>query len=172
MRLVAACLLALLLLAACGGEDEPAAPTGEPGTTEGPPETTTEQSAAPAGEPPVTEEGGPPPAWIETPAGSAWMAYGRYLWAGLSVEIAQVTCDDSSVPQLELPPGGTVRFHLPFEPRTAELTLGADTSRPEVVQLAPARVIEWQGDYDGHLWLALTADEGEVAYQACVRVPS
>lgn len=171
MRVVAACLFALVLLAACGGEDDAASPpeSEAPPTTEtASPETTTAESGGPAGEPPATEEGGPPPAWIETPSAAEWMAYGRYAWGGLSLEIAQPTCDDSAVPQLELGAGESVRFHLQFEPLTAELTLGADRGRAEVVTLDPGRTIEWQGEYDGHLWLALTAPEGEVAYQACV----
>jgi len=168
MRLVAAGLL-VLLLAACGSADDPAP---EPETTAAPPEAATEQSAVPPDEPPVTEEGGPPPAWIETPSASEWMSFGRYCWGDVCVESARVTCDDSSVPQLELAPGDTVRFHLEFVPASAELTLGADGSRPEVVTLEPARVMEWQGDYDGALWLALTADEGEVAYVACARAVS
>jgi hypothetical protein len=172
MRLVLSCLFALLLLAACGSSDEPAPEAGDP-TTAPAPETTTEQSSAPpAGEPPVTEEGGPEPAWIETPSASEWMAYGNYCWNDVCVDILQATCDDTAVPRLELRSGEPVRFHLPFEPATAELTLGASTSRPEVVKLEPAGVIEWQGDYDGLLWLALTAAEGEVAYQACVRAVS
>ncbi len=167
MRLVAACLLALLL-AGCGSSDDPPAAEPDPASSE----TQPEQSAVPPDEPPVTEEGGPPPAWIETQSGSAWMAYGRYLWGGISVESARVTCDDSAVPQLDLASGDTVRFHLEFLPETAELTLGADGSRPEVVTLEPARVIEWQGDYHGALWLALTAPEGEVAYVACANAVS
>ena len=169
MRLVAAFLL-LVLLAACGSSDDP--PAAEPQTTSAPESTTEQSGAAPADEPPVTEEGGPPPAWIETPSASAWMAYGRYAWGDLSLEIAQPTCDDTAVPQLELASGEPVRFHLDFEPTAAELTLGADGDRAEVVTLDPTRVIEWQGDYDGLLWLALTADEGEVTYQACVRAVS
>jgi hypothetical protein len=168
MRLVTACLLASLL-AACGSSDDP---PPEPETSAAPPQTATEQSAVPPDEPPITEEGGPPPAWLEAPSGSAWMSYGRYCWGDVCVESIQVTCEDSSVPQLDLAPGDAIRFHLEFVPSTAELTLGADGSRPEVVTLEPARVMEWQGDYDGALWLAVTADEGEVAYQACARAVS
>jgi hypothetical protein len=174
MRRTVACLFALVLLSACGGRDEPvedAAPD-EPDTTAPSTDTTTDQAAGPPGEPPVTEEGGPPAAWLETPSGSAWMAYGNYCWGDVCMDILRPTCDDSSVPEVELRPGGAIRFHLPFVPDTADLTLGASSSRPQVVSLEPARVIEWQGVYDGLLWLALTAEEGEVAYQACARMTS
>lgn len=173
MRVVAACLFALVLLSACGTADEPVPDAAdEPETTAAPPATTTGQSAVPPGEPPVPEDGGPPAAWIETPSGSAWMAYGNYCWGDVCMDILRPTCDDSSVPEVELRRGDAVAFHLSFDPTTADLTLGADGSRPEVVSLEPARVIEWQGDYDGLLWLALTAEEGEVAYQACVGTAS
>src|SRR5688572_29324990 len=102
MRLVAASLFALVLLAACGSSDETIPGGNETGTAEGPPETVPEQSATPPGEPPVAEEGGPPPAWIETPSASEWMSYGRYCWVDICVESALVTCEDSSVPQLDL----------------------------------------------------------------------
>jgi len=172
MRLVAVCMLALLLAACGSSDDEPAAePETAPATTTAP-ETTTGPSGGPPEEPPTPEERGPPPAWIETPAASAWMSFGRYCWGDVCVESVQVTCEDSSVPQLDLAAGDAVRFHLDFEPDTAELTLGADGNRPEVVTLEPARTMEWQGDYDGALWLAVTSGQDEVAYMACARAVS
>lgn len=172
MRLVAVCVLALVALvalAACGGDDAPDA-AEPPTTTDPPPPATSEPGGRPPEEPPATDEGGPPPASIELPSGAAWMAYGSYNWDGATFDILRPTCDDTAVPELELGAGDIVRFHLPFEPATAELTLGADNDRPEVVSLPPGRTIEWRGEYDGLLWLAVTAPEGEVAYQACVRV--
>lgn len=176
MRLAAACLLALSL-AACGGDDPPPAddaapppaaePEGEtPPETEAAPET---DPGAPAEEPPVTEEGGPPPAWIEVPSGSQWMAYGSYCWDDVCFDVLQASCDDDAVPRLEVRPGDRVRFHLGFVPEQADLTVGGSENRPEVVELEPARVLEWEaGDRDGHLWLMLTAPEGGAAYQACL----
>lgn len=170
---MAACLLALVLLAGCGSEES--TPADQPADTAPPagePETQADETAGPPGEPPATEEGGPPPAWIETSSGSAWMAYGSYCWTNVCVDVLHFTCDDTSVPSLEVRPGDPIRFHLAFAPDEADLTLGAPSSRPEVVSVTPARVIEWQGEYDGHLLLFATSEEGDVSYQACVRIPA
>ena len=137
-------IVALLVpLAACGSSaDEPAAEPGTAPATTTAPGTTTGPSNGPPEEPPVPEEGGPPPAWIETPAGSAWMSFGRYCWGDVCVESVQATSEDSSVPQLDLAAGHRVRLLLDFEPDTAELTPG-DTIITYIAKIG------WTGAYRG-----------------------
>jgi hypothetical protein len=175
-------VLALALLAGCGeGDDPPPPPTAAPGettatappdtqappATQADPGTVPDAEGAPAAPPPDAEAGAPPPAWVETSAGPMWLSLGSYCWDGSCFDILRATCDDTSVPAVVVATGETVRFHLAFDPTSAELSV--EDSDPEL--LDEERTIDWNVNRAGLLWLSLEAGPNRrVAYQACLNV--
>lgn len=194
MKRIALCAaLGLAVLAGCGEDGEQAAPT-TPATTAAPtvPETvtdaepTTEATEATPTEPTVTtgetapvepgapteappdtnEPDAPPPAWFESSAGTVWLAYGSYCWAGLCLDRVQASCDDTSTPTAQATQGETVRFHLRFKP--TEAVLSVEDGQPQ--RLPNRRTIPWSADASGLMQLFVRAKGGDVAYVACLTI--
>jgi hypothetical protein len=150
---VAAALVAglALALAACGGDG------GGADSPEGP-----------ASAPPERPGEGPPPAWIETEAGSIWLAYSTYCWGSTCADFVAPSCaGDPPAPPVELRRGETVRFHLDFDPGEATLTFFPEGGEPDGVTLDSSRTPTWQADRAGAFTVFATADGGDASYAGC-----
>src|SRR6266849_6917428 len=67
-------------------------------------------------------KGAPPPAWIETSAKSAWLAYGSYCWKTACVDMIPPQ-SRPDLPAFGVKRGGTVRVHLGFTAKSVSVSL-------------------------------------------------
>ncbi len=110
---------------------------------------------------------GPPPAWAETTARSAWIAYSGYCW--------KTTCADylppasrPDVPTIRLARGASIRVHFGFRPTKLSITLlGAKTTTTAV---APAQVITWRPSEPGVATFSLKGSSGSASYAVKIRI--
>jgi hypothetical protein len=121
----------------------------------------------PANSPPKPPNpGAPPPAWIETPAKSAWLAYSSYCWKTACVDMIP---PDSrpDLPRFVVRHGSLVRVHLGFAAKSVTVNVG---TRPIRTKLDPTkRIASWKGTRSGVLTVfARTA--GDASYVARLRV--
>ncbi len=161
--------LALVVVAVgCGSTPEPPDArepgTGEPGTIEGPP-------SWPDGPPPKLDVDGPPPAWIETRAGSFWLAYSTYCWKTVCADYIAPTCTEPMIPELVVTRDEKVTLHLRFDPKEAGLRRfhdGAVTGQE--TKLEPVREPVWVVGRAGPFAVHATSGEGQDAsYAGCIR---
>jgi hypothetical protein len=104
-------------------------------------------AAEPKPPPPTVGKIAPPPAWVATPRGDFWLAYGSYCWSATNPDgTGAGVCADMiapeqrrDLPRLVIRRGRMVRFHLGFDPTDLTLTVGRRTYR-----LQPARVAKWR----------------------------
>jgi hypothetical protein len=145
----------VLALAACGGgEARPASPGG------------------PSGAPPERPGEGPPPAWVETEAGSVWLAYSTYCWGSVCADFVAPSCvGEQAAPRVELRRGETVRFHLGFEPAEVALTFFPEGGEPDGVALDASRAPAWRADRAEAFSLFARADGRDASYAGCAVLP-
>jgi hypothetical protein len=110
---------------------------------------------------------GPPPAWIETKAGSRWLAYSSYCW-GLKqgnaqahgcADMAAPKCSQESVPKLEVGAGEQVRAHLGYDAQEASVEHEATKLR--------GRTVEWRVHRRGTFLLFTKGRPGDASYTGC-----
>jgi hypothetical protein len=142
-----AALVALAaLLSACG--DDAAAPIA---------------ANTPASDPPLAAgvDSGPPPAYVETPSGAEWMAYGSYCWGGTCADVVPPEMRED-IPTLAVREGDRITFHLDFDP--SELTLSFEDG--EAIPVPTEREVSWPVTRGGVLNLFAREGNpgGDVAY--------
>jgi hypothetical protein len=119
-------------------------------------------AAAPPPEKPSARNG-PPGAWLETAAGTTWLARGSFCWhvknGNLCADSAAPSCDQKWIPQVEVARGETVRAHLGFEPEQASVE-GATTS-------VNGRTVSWQATRGGAFMLFTKTRDGDASYFGC-----
>jgi hypothetical protein len=126
----------LLLSAACTKKG-----TTEPPETSAPTTTQSPSGGAAPKEPAPTVprvQSAPPPAWIETSAGSRWLAFFSYCWGGTCIDSRPVE-QRTDVPTIEVVSNTEVRFHLDFAP--SELALKLDSTE---IALPKQKVASWR----------------------------
>lgn len=148
---LAALLVVVGVLAGCGAN---ATGPGAEGTPRADP-----TPRVPAGSPPTLSGAGgpPPPAWIETPAGSEWMAYGTYCWGACVRMVAPSQRDD--VPRVRVQRGDEVAVRLGFDPAELSLSVSAD-GRREQVPVPARRDVTWRATRGGVVSLSARPDGG------------
>jgi hypothetical protein len=110
--------------------------------------------------------GAPPPAWIETQAKSAWLAYGSYCWKTACVNmIPPQTRPD--LPTYSVTRGRTVRVHLGFEARSVGVSL--DKRAVKAKLNATRRIVSWTATRGGILTVFVRAT-GDASYVARLRL--
>ena len=121
----------------------------------------------PAGPPPKPPNpGAPPPAWIETQARSAWLAYGSYCWRTACVDM--IPSDSRpDLPTFAVKRGTTLRVHLGFAATSITVSLGARTIRPTLD--ATKRIASWRAVRGGILTVSARGTGG-ASYVARLRV--
>jgi hypothetical protein len=142
MKLVLPVLLAALA-AGCGASQPP------------------READPPAGKPP--ERNSPPAGWLETAAGSTWLARGSFCWQfknhGVCADAVAPSCDSKRIPQVEVARGELVRAHLGFEPSEASVE-GAST-------VVHGRTVSWKPTRGGAFMLFTRTKGGDVSYYGC-----
>ena len=110
--------------------------------------------------------GGPPPAWIETQAKSAWLAYSSYCWKTACVDmIPPQTRPD--LPVFGVQRGRTARVHLGFTATSVSVSLDKRAVRAKLD--ATKRIASWSATRGGVLTVfARTA--GDASYVARLRI--
>jgi hypothetical protein len=118
----------------------------------------------------------PPPAWVHTPQGSRWLAYGSYCWSAHG----HGACADMvgpelrhDVPTLVVRSGDPVRFHLAFTAPSADVYLGHGAK--SVLRRRATRLVAWRapsgrGDRVVMLEVGAPAAGGSASYLALLRV--
>lgn len=113
----------------------------------------------------------PPPAWIETSATSAWLAYGSYCWTGGR----KATCADMIPPQSrpDLPVfsakrGRVLRVHFSFKASSASVSLDGHAARAKLS--STRRVVSWSASRDGILTVFVRVPGGDASYHARLRL--
>ncbi len=118
----------------------------------------------PAPKPP--NEGGPPPAWIETQARSAWLAYGSYCWKTACVDMIPPQ-SRPDLPAFGVKRGRTVRVHLGFTAKSVSVSLDKKAVRAKLD--ATKTIASWSATRGGVLTVfARTA--GDASYVARIRI--
>jgi hypothetical protein len=120
-------------------------------------------SAAP---PKAPNPGAPPPAWIETKAKSAWLAYGSYCWKTACVDMIPPNTRPD-LPAFAVKRGATVRVHLGFAAKSITVSIGNTTIRPALD--ATKRIASWKDTRGGILTVSARA-AGDASYVARLRV--
>lgn len=124
-------------------------------------------SGRPATAPPSPpQSGSPPPAWIETQARAAWLAFGSYCW--------KTSCIDMIAPEArpDLPVFTArrrrlVRVHLGFAAKSATVSIDKKTVRARLDKTR--RIVFWTARRAGILSVFLRAS-GDASYVARLRI--
>ncbi len=120
--------------------------------------------AAPPPKPPNPQ--GPPPAWIETQAKSAWLAYGSYCWKRACVDMIPPQ-SRPDVPTFGVKRGRTIRVHLGFTAKAVSVGVGGRVVRATLD--STRRIVSWTATRGGTLTVfARTA--GDASYVARLRI--
>jgi hypothetical protein len=120
--------------------------------------------ASPPPKPP--NAGAPPPAWIETPAKSAWLAYGSYCWKTACVDMIPPE-SRPDLPTFGVARGRTVRVRLGFAARSVAVNLDKTVIRAKLD--ATKRIASWRATRGGILTVSGRAS-GSASYVARLRV--
>jgi hypothetical protein len=121
----------------------------------------------PASRPPRPPNGGaPPPAWIETQAKSAWLAYGTYCWNTGCVDMIPPQ-SRPDLPIFGVTRGRTVRVHLGFAAKSISVSLDKTAIRAKLD--ATRRIASWSATRGGILTVSARAT-GDASYVARLRV--
>ena len=110
--------------------------------------------------------GGPPPAWIETQAKSAWLAYGSYCWKTACVDMIPPQ-SRPDLPAFGVKGGSTVRVHLGY--RATSVTVSLDRRVVRATLDPTRRVVSWRVVRGGLLTVFARA-AGDVSYVTRLRV--
>ena len=110
--------------------------------------------------------GGPPPAWIETQAKSAWLAYGSYCWKTACVDLIPPQ-SRPDLPALAVRRGRTVRVHLGFAAKSVGVSLDKTVIRAKLD--ATRRIVSWSATRGGVLTVFARA-AGDASYVARLRI--
>ena len=110
--------------------------------------------------------GGPPPAWIQTRAKSAWLAYGSYCWKTACVDMIPPQ-SRPDLPALGVKRGGTVRVHLGFTAKSVSVSLDKRAVRAKLE--ATRRIASWSATRGGVLTVFARA-AGDASYVARLRI--
>jgi len=108
----------------------------------------------------------PPPAWIETPARSAWLAHGSYCWKTACVDMIPPQ-DRPDLPVFGVKRGRTVRVHLGFTAKSVSVSVD---KRSIAMKLdTTRRIASWNATRGGVLTVfARTA--GDASYVARLQI--
>jgi hypothetical protein len=124
-------------------------------------------SAAPA---PSANKDGPAPAWLETKAGSRWLAFSSYCWNRLGQDFVSCSdaaapkCSQQNVPKLSVDEGETVHAHLGYAPSKAAV----DDMRVKV----NGRIVSWRVPRGGPFVLfAKGPRRNDASYVGCGVLP-
>jgi hypothetical protein len=120
--------------------------------------------AAPPPKPP--NAGAPPPAWIETQAKSAWLAYGSYCWKTACVDMLPPQ-SRPDLPVLAVTRGRTVRIHLGFKAKSVGVSLDKRAVKAKLD--ATLRIVSWAATRGGVLTVFARA-AGDASYVARLRL--
>jgi len=115
--------------------------------------------------------GGPPPAWIETQARSAWLAFGSYCWTAAGVGACVDMIPPQSRPNLpvfRVTRGRTVRVHLGFAATSASVNVGTRVVRTRLA--AKRRIVSWSATRGGILTVFARPSAGDASYVARLRL--
>jgi hypothetical protein len=149
MRFIAVLALALILPACSSGTHQQ-----EPTSASIPPS---------LGPTPAHIRGAPPPAWIETKAGSRWLAYSSFCWSAdkrsMCVDTMRPQCGHALTPTVPVSDGETARIHLGFVP--SEVSIDNGKVGP------PGRTVRWHVEDDGVFMLSTRTARGDVGYAGC-----
>ena len=132
--------------------------------------------ASPPSERPPVRGGGPPPAWVESEAGSFWLAYSTYCWDRLCADYVLPRCGETRVPVVRVGVGETLRFQLGFEASEVVLNVG-----PPDGGWSSDSVRQFRLDPGDRTWTVEGGDSlislfararggGDASYVACLRV--
>lgn len=110
--------------------------------------------------------GGPPPAWIESQAKSAWLAYGSYCWATTCVDMIPPQ-SRPNLPAFVVRRGRTIRLHLGFAAKSVSVSIDTRAVRAEVN--VTKRIISWNATRGGVLTVFARA-AGDASYVARLRL--
>lgn len=177
---VATLLTLLAVVAGCGAEDArepadsstPAAGPDSPVSSDGGADGAARRPTSP---PPSTGlYDGPPPAWVETSAGSVWLAFASYCWETVCADAMPPRCGTAHAAEIEVAPREGLVFHLGFEPTAVTLRFFGDPADGSALEgevlLETRRDPVWEIDRDGPVWLsAAGADGRDASYAACLR---
>jgi hypothetical protein len=120
---------------------------------------------------PPKAPGGPPPAWIESPARSAWLALGSYCWASGGVgKCADMVAPQSrtDLPIVRVARGRTLRVHVGFRAKSLSVSVGG--------RVVPARlssnrrIVSWRATRAGVLTVFARPASGDASYHARLRL--
>ena len=120
--------------------------------------------ATPPPKPP--NAGGPPPAWIETQAKSAWLAYGSYCWKTACVDMIPPQ-SRPDLPAFAVEPGRTVRVRLGFAAKSVSVSIDKRAVRARLD--ATKRIASWSATRGGLLTVFARA-AGDASYVARLRI--
>jgi hypothetical protein len=118
----------------------------------------------PAPNPPA--EGAPPPAWIETQAKSAWLAWGSYCWKTACVDMIPPQ-SRPDLPTFEVKRGSVVRVHLGFAAKSVSVSVGNRAVTPKLD--TTKTIASWSATRGGILTIFLRK-AGDASYVARLRV--
>ncbi len=110
--------------------------------------------------------GGPPPAWVETQANSAWLAYGSYCWKTACVDMIPPQ-SRPDLPAFVVMRGRTVRVHLGFTAKSVSVSLDKRAVRAKLD--ATKRIASWSATRGGMLTVSARA-AGDASYVARLRI--
>ena len=110
--------------------------------------------------------GAPPPAWIETRATSAWLAYGSYCWKTRCVDMIPPQ-SRPDLPVFRVKRGVMVRVRLGFTSRSTQVSVD---QRTVPAKLDPTkRIASWAVKRGGLLTVFVRA-AGDASYVARLRI--
>ena len=178
-RAVGLALLLTLMSCASGG-DGVAEPTTGSTTPPSARRVTGERSTEPAvhisrptSQPPSLEglDSPPPPAWVETPRGTEWMAFGSYCWGTECADMRMPVAEE--LPAVRVREGQELVFHLGFEPDALHLRVFSVDGQEQryAVELPARRNASWRVRGEGVYGLFTDVDSGGDASYA-IRVVS
>jgi hypothetical protein len=129
------------------------------------------RATRPKGPAPSAGAQGPPPAWIETKAGTRWLAYSSYCWslkqgnaqAHGCADMAAPKCSQKSVPKLEVDSGEQVRAHLGYDAQAVSV-------EHEATKL-DGRTVAWRIHRSGPFLLFTKGRPGDASYTGCAVLP-
>ena len=111
--------------------------------------------------------GAPPPAWIETQARSAWLAYGSYCWKTACVDMIPPQARPD-LPVFRAGRGTMVRVHFGFAARSVNASLDGKVARVRLD--ATKRIVSWRAARGGVLTVFARPAAGDASYVARLRL--
>ena len=116
----------------------------------------------PASAPPTAPNpGAPPPAWMETQAKSAWLAYGSYCWKTACVNMIPPNTRPD-LPLFTVKRGQAVRAHLGFNAKSAAVSI--DTKLVQARLDTTKHVVSWTPTRSGIVTVSARAAVGTASY--------